>query len=241
MPAVDGECVYELLRDEIITARLAPGAPLPLSQLAEQFGVSTMPIRVALVRLETEGFVVLSRHRGAIVAPLLLEELEEIQAIRAGIEGFAARLGAERMTPESLRCMESLLEDVRSRAQQRVSLDSYISFQWRLHAVCYAASGRERLLNLVDDYQRRSARYVRLAIGSDTGFDESIAFQERFYDACQRRDAREAERVIRQALAWTVERLAPIVKQEESFSTTRPSTLDRQLAQFGNLELPRFR
>src|SRR6266508_3744588 len=135
------ENVYEQLRDEIVHGQLPAGVPLPLSDLAEQFGVSTMPIRAALLRLEAEGFVVQFRHRGAIVAPLSLEDLEEIQAVRAGFEGFAARVGAERISVEDLRRMSSLLERVRGRS--RPSLDSYISFQWRFQGICYAAAGRK--------------------------------------------------------------------------------------------------
>jgi DNA-binding GntR family transcriptional regulator len=212
--------VYEQLRDEIVRVQLPAGTSLPLGELAEQFGVSTMPIRAALLRLEGEGFVDQLRHRGAIVAPLSLEDLDEIQAVRAGIEGFAARLGAERIGVEDLRRMSSLLERVRGR-RPRTSLDSYISFQWSFDGICYAAAGRKRLIQLIADYQRRAERYIRLAIGSGTGFEESIRYQERFLDACRKRNGDEAEQVIREALAWTVERIAPLVREEQQQARRR--------------------
>src|SRR2546426_1115964 len=88
--------VFEALRARILRG-LAPGSPLRLAEIADQYGVSMMPVRSALRRLEAEGLIRQLPRRGAVVAPLELSDLEEIQAVRAGLEGYAARLGAERI------------------------------------------------------------------------------------------------------------------------------------------------
>ena len=102
--------VYETLRREIVRT-LEPGTPLRLSAIAERLGVSTMPVRAALLRLESEGLVRQVARKGAVVAPLELEDIEEIQAIRWGIEGLAARLGAERVAEEALATMRKHLDE----------------------------------------------------------------------------------------------------------------------------------
>ncbi len=77
--------VYEVLRDEILHD-LEPGMALPLAGIAERLGVSTMPVRAALMRLEADGLVRQQPRRGAIVAPLEVDDVQEIQAVRAGID-----------------------------------------------------------------------------------------------------------------------------------------------------------
>ena len=59
-------------------------------------------MRHALRRLESEGLVVSLPRRGSRVAPLSVEELEEIQALRLGVETYLARLGAEAITDAAL-------------------------------------------------------------------------------------------------------------------------------------------
>ena len=159
--------VYEVLRDEILH-QLPPGEPLPLAPIAERLGVSTMPVRAALVRLEEDGLVATRPGRGAIVAPLDLEDIEEIQAIRSGLEGLAARLGARRIDDRGLARMADLLGVLRATAERR-DLDRFLVVEAALEDECYAASGRPALLRAVREQRERAGRYVRLAVG---GSDE---------------------------------------------------------------------
>ena len=94
--------VYRALRQEIGQLELLPGERLLLEELAELFDVSLTPVRHALRRLESEGLVISVLRRGTHVAPLSVEELEEIQALRLGLETFLARRGAERCTDAAL-------------------------------------------------------------------------------------------------------------------------------------------
>jgi DNA-binding GntR family transcriptional regulator len=196
--------VYEVLRDEIVHV-MEPGSPLPLARIAERLGVSTMPVRAALMRLEADGLVHQVPRRGAIVAPLELDDLQEIQAIRAGIEGLAARLGARRVDDRTLGRMEALLGVLRS-AAGRHDLDQYLRIAGEFEDECYRAAGRPRLLHLVQGHRQAAQRYVRLALGDSPDFE--VAFHERLYGAAAAHDGPAAEATIRAALAWTLDRLA---------------------------------
>lgn len=103
------DAVYEQLRGEIATLVLRPGERLPLEALAERHGVSMTPIRHALRSLEGDGLVVTVRHRGSYVAALSVEVVEEVQAIRVGLEGLVYFLVAAGITSESLWEMEDAL------------------------------------------------------------------------------------------------------------------------------------
>src|SRR4051794_18069210 len=72
---------YEQIRQRILLGVLPPESSLALAELADELGVSTMPVRAALARLTSEGLVRKLRSRVSIVAPLEIEDFEEIQAV----------------------------------------------------------------------------------------------------------------------------------------------------------------
>src|SRR5438128_11057097 len=94
--------VTDHVRSAILGGRYAPGARVPQDELAQQLGVSRMPVREALRVLEMEGLVELRPHRGAIVVDLRPEEIGEIFEIRAMLEGRAAALAAPRLDEVTL-------------------------------------------------------------------------------------------------------------------------------------------
>jgi DNA-binding GntR family transcriptional regulator len=194
--------VYEELRRRIVHHELAPGTPLPLAELADELGVSTMPVRAALPRLEAEGLVRQVRHRGASVAPLDIEDLEVIQAVRIGIEGFAAELGARSMSNADVQRLKEAFERCRVIAD-RGDLNAYLSSLWEMHDTCYAAANRRQLLELIHEYRRRAERYIRLAF-ANLHLPENMILQERFAQACIARDGEIARSAISHALTWTI-------------------------------------
>jgi beta-glucosidase len=204
------ELVFAALRRDIVRGDLEPARPLPLAWLAERYGVSTMPIRAAMRRLEAEGLVRREPHRGATVAPIELDDLEEIQAIRSGIEAYAARLAAEHMTRSRLVRMRSLLAELR-RLAERGDRDRYVETEDALHDLCYTAAGRSRLVRLCESYRQAAERYIRLAAANPAGLRGSLAFQERLVEACESRDGAAAEQAVRDGLRWTVDQIAPLL------------------------------
>jgi DNA-binding GntR family transcriptional regulator len=204
---------YDSIRRAILTGRLAPGAPLALADLAAELDISTMPIRAALARLNSEGLVRKLRNRGSIVAPLEIEDFEEIQAIRAGIEAFAARLGVEQIDDDGIEGMRRLLSQLEAFSATE-QLDPYLELEWEFHAVCYAATRRVRLIELVHDYRRRAERYLRLAVASTPGFERSLSVQQQLLEAAEKHDGVKAEALYREALSWSVAQVAQILAQK---------------------------
>ncbi len=86
-----GALAYSVLRQAILTGVLEPGEPLRQDALAEALGVSRIPVRSALFRLESDGLIRLRPHRGAVVSVLTGEQVREIYAIRILLESEAMR------------------------------------------------------------------------------------------------------------------------------------------------------
>lgn len=196
--------VHAILRDEIEHG-LAPGTPLRLSVIAERLGVSTMPVRAALKRLEGDGLVRVMARRGTVVAPLELDDIEEIQAIRWGIEGLAARIGAEAVTDGAVEEMRRHLERIGAAATAH-DTDAYLAATYDLEDTCYRAAGRPRLLETVRHYRRAALRYVRAVVGVHGALEVTPA--QRFFDAAAARDGARTEALIQEQIVRLFEMIA---------------------------------
>jgi DNA-binding GntR family transcriptional regulator len=209
------EGVYRALRHAIGRLELAPGARLRLEELAGGFDVSLTPVRHALRRLESEGLVVSRPRRGSRVAPLSVEELEEIQAIRLGLETFLARAGAERCTPEALAAMERARDEM-ERAFRAGDLDAYISSFWSLRDACYRCAGRPRLLRVLEDQRIRVERYILYLCRDPETFADLRRGPDTLLEACRAADGQAAEAGTRDALLWVLAELQRMLDNSQA-------------------------
>jgi DNA-binding GntR family transcriptional regulator len=90
--------VFEALREKILRGDIAADSPIRQDTLAAELGVSKIPVREALSRLEAQGLVTSFPHRGYVVRPLTREEAEDVFDLRLKLEPDAAAMGSERAT-----------------------------------------------------------------------------------------------------------------------------------------------
>lgn len=152
------ETIVAKIRDDIVTARLEPGAPLRQDELAARFGVSHIPVREALRALEGEGLVEIRPRRGAIVAPLSADEFEEICDMRIALETAALRLAIPQMTTNELSTAEAILDRIDRTPSRWGSLNG------EFHLALYAAARRPRMLESIRALHRNAERYLHLEL-----------------------------------------------------------------------------
>jgi DNA-binding GntR family transcriptional regulator len=205
------ELVYRRLHAQIL-ARMGPGQPLRLNDIAAELGVSTTPVRMAIERLAADGLVVQAGRRGASVAPLSLPDFRDIYAVRRGLEGAAARLGAALLTDAAIAQMRLQLHQLdRIARAPDPEVDTYLKVEWEMHEICYRAPGHQRLLKEVQAYRRQADRYFRLVLLENVNLLDDLEQQRAFCEACAQRDPTQAERSAQMLLDWTVERVAPLI------------------------------
>jgi DNA-binding GntR family transcriptional regulator len=103
---------YEGLRQAILTGELEPKEPINPKAVAGDLGMSVIPVREALRRLEQEGLVVIKPHVGATVRELPIAELRENLLIRSELEALAARLATPRLTAADLTTLRDLVGEM---------------------------------------------------------------------------------------------------------------------------------
>ena len=89
------DLAYQQIREDIIHGKHAPEAKLGIKQLKTLYAVGATPIREALSRLSSDGFVVTEGQRGFRAAPISIKDLEEITNLRVTLEKEALRVSLE--------------------------------------------------------------------------------------------------------------------------------------------------
>ena len=178
-------------------------------------------MRHALRRLESEGLVVSLPRRGSRVAPLSVEELEEIQALRLGLETFLARRGAEAITDEALAEMTAARDEM-ERAFRAGDLDAYLASFWSLRDACYRCADRPRLERALQDQRVRVERYVLTLCRDPEAFADLRRGPDTLLEACRARDGEAAEAATRDALQWVLAELQRMLENAEA--TTAEAT-----------------
>jgi DNA-binding GntR family transcriptional regulator len=111
-PQTAQQAVAEALRRDITTGKLAPGSWIVQESLAEQFGMSRIPIREALKTLEAEEYITYVPHSGYRVAKLGLEDLIEVFHLRDILEEELIRDAMPRVTDEIIDEMRARMAEM---------------------------------------------------------------------------------------------------------------------------------
>lgn len=187
---------YERLKEAILGGEIQAGERLWEVQLSRRLGVSRIPLREAIRKLEREGLVVMFPRRGVYVSSLDGRDVDETYAIRAVLEGLSARLAAENHTPDQLARIDAVLLVMASQAERGDSVGLFASGR-EFHHQVLEASGSQKLQQLTDLMrgQVERIRQVRMRL---TRRSRDIHHEyQRIRDAIARRDGARAEAEMR--------------------------------------------
>ena len=204
-PAAAGtgaDLVYEQLREAILHGRMAPGLVVSQVQLAKQLGVSRTPLREAVRMLQREGLVEGEANRMVRVAPLSMEDVEELYAVRIANEALGIRLTAPSMTAEDDAFLESCLRDMAHYAAAG-DIDMWEQRHRGFHAHLVRGGGR-RLCKLLAELSDHAERYRRLYFTSQPrAVSVGASEHEAIVNACHDRDAARAAAELARHLSRT--------------------------------------
>jgi DNA-binding GntR family transcriptional regulator len=201
--------VVEELRQRIISGRLAAGERIDQQALAEELGVSRMPVREALRRLSAEGFVELISHRGAMVAKLSHAEIVELYEMRAVLQGLASRLAVPHYTDEDVDEIRRLMEKM----DTSHDVDTFIELNRVFHERVESPSGAKNLLQLIERLTQQCVPSLQIAHHYLHAEEFVGAEHHAIYEACAARDPERLEAEVRRHLSAAGRIVADYVKQ----------------------------
>lgn len=170
--------IFEYLRDEIISMDLLPGEKIPENLLAEKFHVSRTPVRAALAKLQSQGFVEIRPQRGTFVTKLSMQQILEARFIREAIEVAVACFLAENANASVIDACEKILEEQMQAANQEDAL-LFQQLDDRFHATLSGATGFRRVGKVVEAEKAHMDRVRNLSLVELSGQYEHVLKQHR--------------------------------------------------------------
>ena len=153
-PAPLRQAVYDAIVDLIVQGTLQRGQHLVENELAEYLGVSRQPVREALQRLQTDGWIDLRPAQGAFVHTPAKDEVDQLLGVRTVLETYSARLAAENATPEDVNRLWELQQDGLDALAANDS-EALVKANVNLHAEITAVAGNSVLAKHIELVERR--------------------------------------------------------------------------------------
>ena len=200
--------VAEILRRRILSGEIPEGEYVRQEALAAELGVSRLPVREALMLLETQGLVTNFKYKGALVVSLSPEEIEEIYALRALLETFLLEHAIPNIDVATLDRAEGIIE----RSKKVKSLEEWAELNWQFHRSLYEPSAMKLALKTLEQVIVRSDRYFRLQRTISAELKDANDVQHRQIISLLRSgNGRQAIAAMREHIGWNKDDLSVAV------------------------------
>ena len=188
--------VTERIARAIRSGEIKPGERIVENQLAKRLGVSRAPLREALKTLEASRLLETRHSRGTYVAQVSRDQAQDMIAVRATLEGLAARFVAARRTPEMIETLTRLHTEIERTALSGETL-AWRELDWQFHETICRFGGNDALLHA----WRSISDLVRLFLHDHPDYEKRsnkvLRHHGIFLDALRNGDPDHADRVFR--------------------------------------------
>jgi DNA-binding GntR family transcriptional regulator len=195
--------VYDVIRERILSLDMPPGSAIDENALVAEFGLSRTPVREALIRLETDGFVTLQPNRGASVSPLDIEEIPELLEAMELCLRVTSRWAALRHTETDIAQIQRHQHELQ-KATARDDFSAMSEANAAFH-LAVAASARNR--HLIRLYKSLIPQYNRLSMSLIASAKSSEPFYKKYFSQVST-EHRQLVRAIRSGDAEKCDELA---------------------------------
>ncbi|MFU8772928.1 MAG: GntR family transcriptional regulator, partial [Anaerolineales bacterium] len=199
-----------------------PGEKLRQENLAQQFGISPTPIREAFRRLEVEGLLVHSAHKGVRVVEFNIQDAKEVCLIRSALEGLAARLAVTSAEAEELARLAEKLEKIHAEMQECLQNEQYdrlADLHDDFHMSLYTLANSPRLQQLITIFRSNYPQDTLWIIPDRAA--ESLQEHWVIIEAVRRGDEQLTEKLVRQHLESAMMALVEHLKSSDLDSLLR--------------------
>jgi DNA-binding GntR family transcriptional regulator len=192
-----GEHVFESLKQAIVKGKMSAGEWLVESHIAEMLGISRTPVREAFHKLEREGLIERQPRGGFTVLGLNREDIEETFGIRSVLEGYAAHLAAIKHEGAELDLLEEKIEEFQ-KALDHKKMNLLPTINTEFHDLLYGLSKSPKLISMINGLKDQIYRYREMILKESKFAATSNLDHKRMLKCIRKRDAEEAERLVRE-------------------------------------------
>ncbi len=187
--------VFTTLKKAIFSGQLKPGERLIESALSSQFGVSSIPLREAIKKLEAEKLVEVIPYKGARVVKASPQDIEDMYAIVGVLEGYAAKLATPLLNNSHLVKLEKLNEELQKEELKR-NVKNWLKANNQFHRTFTDACQRPNLINAIYEKIGPLGRYWQIMISMPGIMDDGINDHSRIIDAFESKDSKLVRKLV---------------------------------------------
>jgi len=192
------ERARQLIKQAITSLQLSPQVPVQERALARQIGLPEESVREALQRLTDEGWLTLDRSgRLRVSASTQAAVLQQLYELRALLEGYCARLAAERISPDQVSTLIDILDEF-ERLADKSDNQTILALDRKFHAFVWEAANNVFLQETLEHLYDLSMRVWYLALDRMGSIRSVLAEHHDLVRALKDGDAAQAEKLLRQ-------------------------------------------
>jgi DNA-binding GntR family transcriptional regulator len=191
---------------------LKPGQKVVMAELAKAFGLSETPVREAIRRLESEGYIDFTPHMGAIVTKIDEGELVEIYLIRIALEELATRLASPHITEKDIDFLNRKNREMEMAIQQN-RYEILAGINKLFHLRIYKAAPFPRLYKMICDLWDTFERWPSVFSYVPERAAASVEEHKNIIQALRAGDMDQADRLIKEQKERTMEALQKYMAQ----------------------------
>ncbi|MCJ7809746.1 MAG: GntR family transcriptional regulator, partial [Desulfobulbaceae bacterium] len=177
--------VYEVLKEQMITAEILPGEKISLRSLADKLGVSLSPVREALLQLESERIVVIESNKSIHVNNLTPDEMEEVLKLRIMLETLAAERACDSRPDTLLPELAGMLKKMHDSMDEPIV---YLRLNQKFHFTIYRQANAPILFDIISNLWMRIGPYIFLHARVRKDVSLAMKHHQAIYDALAARD-----------------------------------------------------
>lgn len=156
--------VADDLRSRILGGEFKGGTQLRQDALARDYDVSRIPVREALLTLESEGLVEFYAHRGAFTTELSVAKIQELFELRILLETYVFRHSIPKLTEEDLQKADNILRKYDEALNTGGEINNWSEYNYTFHLTLYAPAELPETLALINQLNTKSDRYIRMQL-----------------------------------------------------------------------------
>ncbi|WP_305045205.1 GntR family transcriptional regulator [Geoalkalibacter sp.] len=208
------EKILETIRDAILRGVLKPGEKVAEPELAERFGISRTPIREAFRQLESEGYLTVIPRKGAVVTALSERDVKEFYAIKAILEGYAARIAAKNLSDKEIERLEAINQRLQQLADEG-DVKAFYRTHNEFHELFIRAAGNQKLAELINQLVIKFNRPRMASLSLPGRMQISVNEHSRLLEAFKNRNGEQADNLVRKTASLGGQLLIQSMAQEE--------------------------
>ncbi len=190
--------IAETIRNAIVEGKIKPGERLMEPEVAKLLGVSRTPLREAFLQLESEGFMVVTPRKGAVVSELSVKDAEDTYIIKSELEALAAKLSvlnADNNLIIQLENLNNLMQ--KTTDENKKDYKQFLTFNAEFHKILTEACGNEKLIRYINLLRKQTLRYNFIYLSILSHFNQSIEEHKEIIEAIRLKNVSAVEQLVR--------------------------------------------